>query len=132
MAKRKTRTAEQAARKPSPPEPKLTRIGYQLAMAVILLALIAQLVMAVIVYPQLPPEIPASWAGQLTKGETVPSTLVFVLFPLAQLIMLVVGRFSPADKNGKLVMETGKAATLIVLSGLFTALQASAFRLPQA
>ncbi len=132
MAKRRrrTRTIEEAAKRKTAPEPKLTHAGFQISLWAIVLALVVQVVMAIIVYPTLPDRIPATWAGSLIKGETVPSWLVFFLFPGGQVILFLIAVFSPRDNERKLVMEFGKAATLVVLSILFTTLQASAFYIP--
>lgn len=133
MAKRRkpTRTIEDAVKPRVAPEPKLTRSGFQISLWAIVLGLFAQLVMAIIVYPALPSRIPGIWTGSLIRGETVPSWWVFVLFPAAQVILFLIAIFSPRDKQGRLTMEFGKAATLVVLSILFTVLQASAFCIPK-
>lgn len=131
MAKRKrtSRTVEEASKAKKVHEPKLTRLGYQLTLWSVIVGFVAQVVMAIIVYPHLPADIPARWAGFLFQGQTVPSWIVFVLFPAGQIVLLLVTIFNPRDNQGKLVMETGKAWTLILLSAFFTALQYSAFRL---
>ncbi len=135
MAKRKrnTTTAEQVLEKQKPaPEPKLTHTGFQIAFWTGIVGLIAQFMMAFMIYPSLPKAIPSWWVGQLVQSPTVPSWTVFALFPIGQIVVLLVAYFSPRDKDGKLVMESGKAWTLTVLSVLFTILQASAFHLPKA
>ena len=131
MAKRRKtgRTVEQASKAQKVQEPKLTRIGYQLTFWAVIVGLVAQIVMAFIVYPRLPAQIPARWAGFLFEGQTAPSWIVFVLFPVGQIVLLLVTIFNPKDDQGKRLIETGKAWTLIVLSLFFTLLQYSAFRL---
>ena len=128
MAKQKTNTQvkpESTAR-----QPKLTHTAYKVCLWIIVLGFLAQLVMAIMVYPSLPGRIPASWAGSAVPYNTVPSWLVFLVFPAAQLVLLMITIFSPKDDQGKRVMESGEAATLIVLAILFIALQASAFHIP--
>lgn len=131
MAKRKRRgrTVEDASKAKKVQEPKLTRIGYQLTLWIVIAGLVAQIIMAIIVYPRLPAQIPESWAGFLFQGQAVPSWIVFVLFPAGEIVLLLVTIFSPRDKQGKLVMESGKAWTIIALALFFTLLQYSAFRL---
>ena len=127
--KRKGQTVEEASKAKKVHEPKLTRAGYQITFWVVVLGFVAQIVMAIIVYPHLPAKIPASWAGYLFEGQTVPSWIVFALFPAGEIILLLVTIFSPRDDQGKLVMESGKAWTLIALALFFTLVQYSAFKL---
>ena len=132
MAKQK-KTVEQvlAQQQKSAPEPKLTRAGFQIAFWIGIVGLAAQIVMAFMVFPSLPKMIPSWWVGQLVQSPTVPSWSVFALFPTGQIVVLAVAFFSPRDKDGKIVLESGKAWTLTVLAILFTVLQASAFHLPK-
>jgi len=131
MAKRRRtgKTVEEASKVKKAHEPKLTRIGYQLTFWAVIVGLVVQLLMAIIVYPRLPAQIPANWTGFLFQGQTVPSWMVFVLFPVGQIVVFFVGLFSPRDDKGGKLMESGKAWTLILLSAFFTLLQYSAFRL---
>ena len=131
MAKRKRtgQTVEQASKARKVHEIKLTRPAYQWTFWIVIVGLVAQIVVAIIVYPRLSAQIPASWAGFLFGAQTMPSWLVFVLFPAGQITLLLITIFNPRDNQGKLVMESGKAWTLILLSVFFTALQYSAFRL---
>ena len=134
MAKRKTnaKTVEQVlAQKKSAPEPKLTRAGFQIAFWAVIVGLVAQLVMAFVVYPTLPKMIPSWWIGQLVQQPMIPSWTVFAVFPIGQIALLLIALFSPRDSDGKSVMESGKAWTLTVLAVLFTVLQASGFHLPK-
>ncbi|HET6453129.1 MAG TPA: hypothetical protein VFI02_01875 [Armatimonadota bacterium] len=131
MAKRRKskQTVEEASKPKKVHEPKLTRAGYQITFWVVVLGFVAQVVMAIMVYPHLPAQIPARWAGFLFEGQTIPSWIVFVLFPVGEIVLLLVTIFSPRDDQGKLVMESGKAWTLILLALFFTLLQYSAFLL---
>lgn len=131
MTKRRKsrRTVEEAVGRKPKPEPKLTRAGFHISLWVIILGFIAQMVMAFMVYPSLPARIPSYWVGQLVQRATVPAWTVFLVFPLGQIILLVVGIFSPRDKDGKRIMETSKAYTLTFLAVLLTILQSSAFHL---
>lgn len=128
MAKR-TNPQPAQQEKPQSPEIKLTRTAFLVSMWVVLLGLAAQYVIAVIAYPTLGATIPSSWVGWIPVGGTVPSWTIFVAFPIAQVAVLLIGFFSPKDGSGKRVMESGRAVSLILLSILFTALQASIFRL---
>jgi hypothetical protein len=131
MAKRKKNvpTVEKMIAEKPTHEPKMTRAGFQITTLLILLGLAAEVVIALIVSPRLPAQVPSWWVGQLVSGETVPAWTVYVVFPLAQAILFLVGWFSPKDADGRKVMESGKAWTLILLALLFVALQASAFNL---
>ena len=125
--KRKTQTAEEVVEKQAKKEPKLTRAAFQITLWVILLGLAAQVIMAIAVYPSLPDTISGGWVGLSEPQKAVPSWLVFLVFPGAQLVLLILAIFSPKDEQGRLVMESGKAWTLVLVSLLFTVLQASAF-----
>ena len=128
MAKRKkTKKVEPV---PVKQEPKLTRAAFLICLSVIVLGLLAQLVMAIIVYPQLPGQIPSGWVGSSMPHNTVPSWLVFLAFPAAQLVLMALSLCSPKDEQGKHVMDSGQALTLVLLAVAFTALQASAFHIP--
>lgn len=117
--------------KAASPEPQPTRRGYIIPMAVVGIGLVIQMVVAVMVYGGLPPQIHGSWLGLPDPYQMLPSWVVFVAFPCADLILLVLGYLSAKDSEGKRVMESGKAATLVLLALLFTVLQVSAFRLIQ-
>ena len=132
MAKRKKRgkTIEDVE-KNQPKEPVLTRTAYLITFWTIAVGLVAQLVMAIVVYPMLPAAIPSGWLGSTMPYNMIPSWLVFVAFPSAQVIILLLAVFTPRDAEGKRVMESGKAWSLVVLALLFTALQASAFHIPK-
>ncbi|MHB1457912.1 MAG: hypothetical protein ACYC0V_13460 [Armatimonadota bacterium] len=109
--------------------PVYTRLAYMSATAVIIIGIIVQLVLAIIVYGRLPSMILTSWIGIGTPTQTMPSWIVFIAFPISQIILLIVAHFSPKDSEGHNVMEWGKAISLILLTILFTALQGSAFKL---
>ncbi|HUV04106.1 MAG TPA: hypothetical protein VMX94_03260 [Armatimonadota bacterium] len=116
--------------KPHPTrEPRPTRAAFRISLWVIILGLVAQIIMAIVVYPLLPERIPSGWAGSAVPYNTVPSWLVFLLFPGAEIAVLVLAMFSPKDAHGRRLMESGKAVSLILLALLFTALQASAFHI---
>jgi uncharacterized membrane protein len=134
MAKRRTntKTVEQVlAQQKTAPEPKLTHAGFQIAFWAAAVGLVAQLVMALVVYPTLPKMIPAWWIGQLVQQQTIPSWTVFAVFPIGQVVLLLIALFTPRNQDGKRVMESGKVWTLTILAVLFTVLQASAFHLPK-
>jgi hypothetical protein len=133
MAKRKKRQEA-----PSPPVqpaqthmPVPTRRAFLVCLGTIAVALVAQFVIAVIGYQHIPQEIPSGWIGWAQPGGTLPSWLVFVAFPGAQLVVLILALFTPKDEQGRRVMEPGRAASLIVLTVLFTLLQASVFTIPR-
>ncbi|MBP6963217.1 MAG: DUF1648 domain-containing protein [Armatimonadetes bacterium] len=108
-------------------EPVATRVGYRIAVWVIVLGLLAQFIMAFIVYPRLPQEIPSGWTGSAQPYNTVPKSVVFAMFPGFQMVILLVALFSPKDSEDQRVMQTGNVVTLVILALIFTALQASAF-----
>lgn len=110
-------------------EPKRTYAGFLASLIAIVLGFIAQIVMAIVVYPHLPNQIPSGWAGSATPYNTIPSWIVFLLFPGGQIGMLILIMFAHRDEKGRRVLETGNAIFLILLSVLFTVLQSSAFRL---
>jgi len=131
MAKRKKSTEPKPElAKSKPKEPALSHGAFQLTMWVIILGLVAQLAMALIAYPSLPERIASSWAGRIIPGRTHPAWIVFVFFPGAQVFLLVLALF-PRVTNaaGRRVMEIGKAAGLIALALLLTALHSGVFRL---
>ncbi len=128
MATKKSSQAKQAANaKPAPKEPVLTHTAYKITLAVLILGLIAQIIMAFIVYPTLPERISSGWTGSAQPYNTVPKSMVFIMFPGFELLVLLIAIFSPIDSSGKRVMQTGNAVTFILLALVFTALQASAF-----
>jgi len=131
MAKRK-RTARRLPdiEKPQRKQVKLTRAAFRMSLWIIILGLAAQVLMAIVVYPSLPDRIPASWVGSSVPYNTVPSWVIFFLFPTAEIVLLLLAIFSPKDAQGRRVMESGKAVSLILLALLFTALQGSAFHIP--
>lgn len=120
------RKPDKAARQ-SPREPVSTHAGYRIAFWAIVLGLIAQLVMAFIVYPRLPAEIPTGWTGSVQPYNTIGKWVVFALFPAFTLAVLAVTLFSPKNEEGKRTMQTGNAVTVVLLVLVLTALQASAF-----
>jgi uncharacterized membrane protein len=131
MAKRK-KTAKQSIQPENTrkkKEPKFTHLGFQISVGAIIVGFLVQVAMAVIVYPQLPSRISAAWAGSSVPYNTIPSWLVFILFPGAQIVMLALSWFSPKDDKGRRLMENGNAVFLVLLSLLFTSLQYSAFRI---
>jgi hypothetical protein len=124
-----TQTRPQAA-EPEDNKPVYTRIAYLLCVCIIALGLVAQIIMAIVVYTSLPTHIPASWFGSAVPQNPVHSWLIFIWFPAAQVVLLVLTAFSPRDEEGRHVMDSGLSTTLIILGLLFTALQASAFHIP--
>jgi|GEM_PF-1867394 len=130
MAKRKNmRRIETSPVKKAKKEPKFTHIGFKISVGAIILGFVAQLVMAAIVYPHLPSKIPAGWVGSSVPYNQVPSWIVFIAFPGAQVAMLLLCLFAPRDRQGRRLMENGNAIFLVLLSLLFTSLQFSAFRI---
>jgi len=129
MAKKKrTQTkVETTSAKPAPKEPVSTHIGYQVALGAIVLGLIAQFVMAFIIYPKLPAQIPAGWTGSVQPYNLVSKWVVFAMFPGFELVLLAVSLFSPKNAEGKRTMQTGNVVTVVILAMVLTALQASAF-----
>lgn len=109
--------------------PVYTRQAYICAFGVIVVGVAAQLVMAIFVFGRLPAMIPTYWIGLGNPTQTMPSWIVFIAFPVSQMILLLVAHYSPKDGEGRRVMEWGKAISLISLTILFTALQGSAFKL---
>lgn len=132
MAKRKqivqTKNETRVSQEANEPEP--TRAAFNISLWVIVAGFIAQVVMAIKAYPLLPKQIPSSWVGSTVPYMSVPSWVVFVVFPGAQIILLLLAIFSPKDDIGRRVMESGKAWALVLLALLFTALQLSAFHIP--
>lgn len=132
MAKQKKPRKLEDIEQPKPKkEPKRTHAAYQVTFWLIIIGLIVQIVMAIVVFPSLPREIPSGWAGSATPYNSVPSWLVFLLFPGGQIVLLILAVCTPKDANGKRVMESGRAISLILLAILFTVLQASAFHIPR-
>jgi uncharacterized membrane protein len=129
MVKKKATPAPKAsaAHARASKEPVLTSAAFQISIAVIALGFVAQLVIAVLVFPTLPKMIPSSWMGSTSPYGLVPRCFVFFVFPGAQIILAVLAAFSPRDERGRRIMESGKAATLVALALLFSALQASIF-----
>ena len=118
MAKKKraqTKT-ETVSAKHAPKEPVSTHIGYQIALGAIILGLIAQFVMAFIVYPQLPAQIHSGWTGSVQPYNLVSKWVVFAMFPGFELVLLVISLFSPKNAEGKRTMQTGNAVTVVLLS----------------
>lgn len=128
MAKR-TRTKPAAPETPKTSEVVPTHKAFLISMWITILGLVAQYVIAFIAYPSLGPTIPSRWVGWVPVGDTLPSSLVFVAYPAAQIVVFLIGYFSPKDSEGKRVMESGRTVSLILLTLLFTALQASVLRL---
>lgn len=111
-------------------EPRLTHVGFLISLTAIALGFVAEIAIAYMIFPKLPARIPSYWVGNLVSGETVPSWVVWLVFPVSQLILLGVALLSPKDTNGKTVMTTGKACTVSILAAIFAMLEASAFNLP--
>ena len=107
----------------------MTRVAFQICLLVVILGLLAQLVMAAVAFPALPQHIPASWIGSTTPYKLLPAWIVFLAFPGAQIVLLLLAIFSPRDVQGRRAMETGKAVSLILLAVLFTVLQSSVFHI---
>lgn len=129
MANKKTNQAkaEPVSKKSAQKEPVLTQSAYKFTMAVIILGLIAQITMALIVYPTLPELVPSGFTGSAEPYHTVAKSKALMLFPAFEAVILLIAIFSPKDAEGKRVMTTSNAMTFIVLALVFTALQASAF-----
>jgi energy-coupling factor transporter transmembrane protein EcfT len=128
MAKNNITAAKQQVSKPEP-EVKLTRTAFLITIWVSVASFVAQLLMAFIVYPQLPATIPSGWLGSSEPYNPVSKLWVFGFFTVGTLILLGIAYFSPRDEKGQLVMDSSKAGTIIVLALLFTALQSTAFHL---
>jgi uncharacterized membrane protein len=111
--------------------PVLTHAAYKTTLVVLVLGLIAQLVMAFIVYPTLPAQIPSGWTGSAQPYNHVSKSMVFVLFPGFELVTLLIAFFSPKDAEARRVMTSGNAVTFILLALVFTALESSAFFIRQ-
>lgn len=134
MAKQKKNLRQQQETKKQPeaaPEPKLSRLAFQICLYFAVFCLVAQIAIAFIVYPGLPKSIPSGWVGWAQPGSTIPSWIVFLAFTSAELVVLVLTIFSPKDEQGKRVMEWGKMESLTIVAALFLLLQASAFRIPR-
>lgn len=134
MAKRK-KNIEQKPQEPfatgQQVEPKQYRSAFVISTAIILIGLLAEIIIALVVYPSLPRYIPSGWLGWVPVGGTIPSWVVFLAFPGAQLIVLATAIFSTKDEMGRRVMGLEKAISLTLLGLLFTALQASALHIPR-
>jgi len=129
MAKKKT-TQPVAGKHETPAQPVLSSRAYASSVMVILISLAVQIIIAAIVYPMLPGQIPSGWLGSSQPYNMVSSAFVFLYFPLGQIALLLVAYFSPVTGNGRKAMYMGKAESVIALSILFTVLQVSAFHLP--
>ncbi len=128
MAKRKAVQAKPEATDTRPQnEPVSTHAGYQVALWVIILGLIAQLVMAFVVYPTLPTRVPTGFTGSAQPYNLVGKWVVFALFPGFTLAVLAISLFAPKNEEGKRTMQTGNSVTVVLLVLVLTALQASAF-----
>jgi hypothetical protein len=130
MAKRKktVQTNSEAVKAEAPGrQPQLTHTTFLVCIAIIALGLVVQEVIAVWVYSSLPATIHGSWIGLTDPYQMVPSWVVFVFFPIAEIIVLTIAVFSPKDPECRRVMESGKAWPLILLALLFIVLQYSAF-----
>jgi len=125
---RELRDVEQLSRSKSP---KVTPTAYLVSFWSVIAGLVAQLIMAVFAYRILPATIPSGWAGSAAPYNPIPSYVVFLLFPGAQIVLLLLTIFSPKDAQGRPIMEHGKSTSIVLLSILFTALQASAFHIPK-
>lgn len=122
------RDIEQPSRSKSP---KITHAAYLASFWIVITGLVAQLIMAIFAYRILPSTIPSGWAGSSAPYNPIPSYVVFLLFPGAQIVLLLLTVFSPKDGQGRPVMEHGKCTSIVLLTLLFTALQASAFHIPK-
>jgi hypothetical protein len=126
---KKTGAKPAVSQKSQTPEIVLSRSAFLISTWITILGLVIQYVIAFIVYPKLGATIPSAWVGWVPVGGTIPSWTVFTAFPIAQAVVFLTGFFSPKNDDGKRVMESGRAISLILLAILFTALQASIFRL---
>jgi len=111
--------------------PVPTRLSYLVCIGVVLASLVLQWIMAAIGYKSLPAEIPSGWIGWAQPGGMLPSWMVFVAFPGAQIIILIISWLSTSIKDGERVMYSGRATSMILLSILFTTLQGSLFNIQQ-
>lgn len=111
--------------------PKVTHVAYLVSLWSVIAGLVAQLIMGVFAYRILPATIPSGWAGSAAPYNPIPSYVVFLLFPGAQVVLLLLTVFSPKDAQGRPIMEHGKSTSIVLLTVLFTALQASAFHIPK-
>jgi hypothetical protein len=112
-------------------EPKVTHTAYITTLWIVILGLVAQLIIAMFAYPILPSTIPSGWAGSAAPHNPIPSYVIFLLFPGAQIVLILLTIFSPKDNQGRRIMEHGKSISIVLLTLLFTALQASAFHIPK-
>lgn len=129
MAKKKT-TQSISEKHETSVQPALSRGAFTASVAVVFISLAIQIIIAAIVYPSLPGQIPSGWLGSSQPYNMVSSLFVFLYFPLGQIALSVVAFFSPVARDGRKAMYIGKAESIIALSLLFTVLQASAFHLP--
>lgn len=125
---KQARDIEQPSRSKTP---KITHAAYLVSFWIVITGLVAQLIMAIFAYRILPSTIPSGWAGSSAPYNPIPSYIVFLLFPGAQIVLLLLTIFTQRDSQGRRVMEHGKSASIVILSLLFTALQASAFHIPK-
>lgn len=109
--------------------PVPTRRSFLVCVGSIVAGMVIQIVMAAFAFGHIPAEIPSGWIGWAPLGGSLPSWTVFVAFPGAQLIVLIVAVCSPKNEDGRRVMDSGRAIGLMLLAVLFTVLQSSAFRL---
>jgi uncharacterized membrane protein len=129
MAKKRT-TQSAPKKRETLAQPVLSRGAFTTTIAVVLILLAVQIIIAAIVYPSLPGQIPSGWLESSQPYNMVSSAFVFLYFPLGQVVLFLIGLFSPITRDGQRVMYLGKAESIIALSLLFTVLQASAFHLP--
>ena len=134
MAKsKKMRLAKaEQAKSATKKELKPSRAAFHISICVIVLGLLAQLIMSVIVYPTLPPHIPADWVGASYPNHMKPAWIIFLVFPAYELVLLVIAVMtSQRDARGRRAIDAGRAVSLILLVLTFTALHAGVFHLPQ-
>ncbi|HEY3299063.1 MAG TPA: hypothetical protein VGK34_10460 [Armatimonadota bacterium] len=108
-------------------EPLPTHRSYTVTMWTAAAGLVVQLLMGLVGYGRLPSQIPSVWVGWIPPGTTVSSWVVFVAFPGAQLVVLLLAWFSGRNEAGKKVMQFGKSISLVLLTLLITILQSSLF-----
>ena len=132
MAKRKklTQTIEKDMEKSQTKLPVFTHRAFQTAFWFVIAGFAVQIVLGILVYPTLPDRISTGFLGSPAPYNTIPKLPALALFPAAEIILFLITIFTPKDEQGKRIMETGMAWSMVLLALLFTALQASAFHIP--